>query len=156
MSQADASSVAAKAGVVPLDDYRWMIPRSGDMRVPGVIFANRALLERMLSDRTFEQVKNAAHLPGILEASLAMPDAHWGYGLPVGGVVATHEHDGVISPGAVGYDIGCGVRLLRSRLTRAELTPHLDAPCTPHCLSLFDEQVSHFQVIDLMTPRLTL
>jgi tRNA-splicing ligase RtcB len=127
MSPADASPVAAKAGVVQLDDYRWMIPQSGDMRVPGIIFANRALLERMLSDRTFEQVKNAAHLPGILEASLAMPDAHWGYGLPVGGVVATHERDGVISPGAVGYDIGCGVRLLRSRLTRAELTPHLEA-----------------------------
>src|SRR5262245_40405725 len=104
-----------------------MLPQEGGMRVPGVVFADRPLLDRMLSDRTFHQVKNAAHLPGILEASLAMPDAHWGYGLPVGGVVATHERDGVISPGAVGYDIGCGVRLLRSRLIRAELTPHLDA-----------------------------
>ena len=114
------------AGVTRLDDYRWEIPREGGMRVPGVIFADRTLLERMLSDRTVEQVKNAAHLPGILEASIAMPDAHWGYGLPVGGVVATHEHDGVISPGAVGYDIGCGVRLLRSGLTRDVLAPHVE------------------------------
>jgi tRNA-splicing ligase RtcB len=119
-------SSTAIPGVVQLDEFRWQIPREGEMRVPGVIFANRPLLERMLSDRTFEQVKNAAHLPGILEASIAMPDAHWGYGLPVGGVVATHERDGVISPGAVGYDIGCGVRLLRSRLTRADLAAHVD------------------------------
>ena len=115
------------AGVVQLDEFRWMLPREGGMRVPGVLIANRALLEKMLSDRTPQQVKNAAHLPGILEASIAMPDAHWGYGLPVGGVVAMHPDEGVVSPGAVGYDIGCGVRLLRSRLTRAELQPHLDA-----------------------------
>jgi tRNA-splicing ligase RtcB len=75
----------------------------------------------MLSDRTPDQIRNAAHLPGILEASIAMPDAHWGYGLPVGGVVATDPDEGVVSPGAVGYDIGCGVRLMRSTLTRADL-----------------------------------
>jgi tRNA-splicing ligase RtcB len=120
-------SVAAPHGIVALDDYRWQIPRSGAMRVPGLVFANRALLDRMLDDRTFEQVKNAAQLPGILDASIAMPDAHWGYGLPVGGVVAMHETEGVVSPGAVGYDIGCGVRLLRSRLRRDELEPRLDA-----------------------------
>ena len=119
-------SADSVAGVVRLDDFRWMLPREGDMRVPGLIFADRVLLERMLSDRTFEQVKNAAQLPGILYASIAMPDAHWGYGLPVGGVVATDERSGVISPGAVGYDIGCGVRLLRSRLTRPDLAPLLD------------------------------
>src|SRR5437867_12425225 len=113
-------------GVLRLDAFRWQIPREGGMRVPGLVFADQALLERMLSDRTFEQVKNAAHLPGILVASIAMPDAHWGYGLPVGGVVATHDREGVISPGAVGYDIGCGVRLLASRLTRADLEPHAD------------------------------
>src|SRR5262245_63439398 len=100
-----------------------MLPQEGGMRVPGVVFADRPLLDRMLSDRTPEQIRNAAHLPGILEASIAMPDAHWGYGLPVGGVVATDPADGVVSPGAVGYDIGCGVRLLRSRLTREELLP---------------------------------
>ena len=113
--------------VVQLDEYRWMLPREGGMRVPGILFASRPLLDRMLSDKTPEQVKNAAHLPGILDASIAMPDAHWGYGLPVGGVVATDPDGGVVSPGAVGYDIGCGVRLLRSRLSRADLSSHLDA-----------------------------
>jgi tRNA-splicing ligase RtcB len=113
--------------VEPIDEFRWRIPRTGGMRVPGILFADRALLDTMLADRTPEQVRNGAHLPGILEASLAMPDAHWGYGLPVGGVVATHEHEGVVSPGAVGYDIGCGVRLLASRLTRETLTPRIDA-----------------------------
>src|SRR6059036_3230254 len=120
-------STGTIAGVVQLDEHRWMLPKEGGMRVPGVLFADRPLLERMLSDKTPQQVKNAAHLPGIIEASIAMPDAHWGYGLPVGGVVATDPEEGVISPGGVGYDIGCGVRLLRSRLTRAQLAPHVEA-----------------------------
>src|SRR5439155_6057167 len=120
-------SETVASGVVQLDEFRWQLPQEGGMLVPGLLFADRALLDKMLSDRTLDQVRNAAHLPGILEASIAMPDAHWGYGLPVGGVVATHETEGVVSPGAVGYDIGCGVRLLRSRLTRAELEPQLDA-----------------------------
>jgi tRNA-splicing ligase RtcB len=120
-------STALRDSIVQLDDYRWMLPREGGMRVPGILFASRSLLDKMLSDKTPEQVRNAAHLPGILDASIAMPDAHWGYGLPVGGVVATDPREGVVSPGAVGYDIGCGVRLLRSRLTRADLAPHLDA-----------------------------
>src|SRR5436189_1741217 len=118
---------ASLAGVIQLDQYRWMLPKQGGMRVPGVLFADRPLLEKMLSDRTPDQVRNAAHLPGILEASIAMPDAHWGYGLPVGGVVATDPEEGVVSPGAVGYDIGCGVRLMRSRLTRADLAPKVEA-----------------------------
>src|SRR5215831_5413218 len=88
--------------LIQLDDYRWQIPREGGMRVPGVLFADRELVDQMMSDRTPEQVKNAAHLPGIVDASIAMPDAHWGYGLPVGGVVATDEREGVVSPGAVG------------------------------------------------------
>ena len=113
-------------GLVQLDEFRWMLPREGGMRVPGVLFADRALAERMLADKTPQQVRNAAHLPGILEASIAMPDAHWGYGLPVGGVVATDPDAGVISPGGVGYDIGCGVRLLRTRLTRERLAPVLE------------------------------
>ncbi len=120
-------STVLKESLVKLDDYRWQIPKEGGMRVPGVVFADERLLEKMLSDRTPEQVKNAAHLPGILEASIAMPDAHWGYGLPVGGVVATDEKEGVVSPGAVGYDIGCGVRLMSTRLRREDLAPHLDA-----------------------------
>jgi len=114
-------SQATHSGVQQLDEFRWMLPKEGGMRVPGLLFADRPLLEKMLSDRTLDQVRNAAHLPGILEASIAMPDAHWGYGLPVGGVVATDPEEGVVSPGAVGYDIGCGVRLMRSRLTRADL-----------------------------------
>jgi tRNA-splicing ligase RtcB len=117
----------ADIAVEPIDEFRWRLPREGGMRVPGLLFADRAMLDTMLADRTPEQVRNAAHLPGILEASIAMPDAHWGYGLPVGGVVATHDKEGVVSPGAVGYDIGCGVRLLASRLTRADLAPHVDA-----------------------------
>jgi tRNA-splicing ligase RtcB len=120
------SSVAME-NLIQLDPYRWQIPKEGGMRVPGVLFADRTLLDKMLSDRTPEQVKNAAHLPGILDASIAMPDAHWGYGLPVGGVVATDDRDGVVSPGAVGYDIGCGVRLMRTRLTRQDLVPHVEA-----------------------------
>jgi tRNA-splicing ligase RtcB len=112
--------------VVELDPFRWRMPKRGGMRVPGLLFADRPLLERMFRDKTPEQVANAAHLPGILDASIAMPDAHWGYGLPVGGVVATDPDEGVVSPGAVGYDIGCGVRLLRSRLTPADLAPHVE------------------------------
>ncbi|HEY2955904.1 MAG TPA: RtcB family protein [Candidatus Eisenbacteria bacterium] len=120
-------SAVTFAGVVQLDEFRWMLPKEGGMRVPGVLIADRPLLEKMLSDRTPDQVRNAAHLPGILEASIAMPDAHWGYGLPVGGVVATDPEEGVVSPGAVGYDIGCGVRLMTSRLTRGELADKVDA-----------------------------
>src|SRR5437667_3863283 len=119
-------SEATFAGVVQLDEFRWMLPREGGMRVPGVLIADKPLLEKMLSDRTPDQVRNAAHLPGILEVSIAMPDAHWGYGLPVGGVVATEPGEGVVSPGAVGYDIGCGVRLMRSRLTRADLAAKVE------------------------------
>ncbi|HEY2954698.1 MAG TPA: RtcB family protein [Candidatus Eisenbacteria bacterium] len=119
-------SAVTHAGVVQLDEFRWMLPKEGGMRVPGVLIADRPLLDKMLSDRTPDQVRNAAHLPGILEASIAMPDAHWGYGLPVGGVVATHPEEGVVSPGAVGYDIGCGVRLMTSRLTRADLAPRVE------------------------------
>jgi tRNA-splicing ligase RtcB len=111
---------------VEIGPCRWEVPREGGMRVPGLLFADRALLERMLADRTLTQVRNAAHLPGIIEASIAMPDAHWGYGLPVGGVVATDPQEGVVSPGAVGYDIGCGVRLLRTHLTRADLEIHAE------------------------------
>jgi tRNA-splicing ligase RtcB (3'-phosphate/5'-hydroxy nucleic acid ligase) len=117
---------SAEPEVIPLDSYRWQLPRRGGMRVPGLLFADRPLLDQMLADRTAVQVCNAAHLPGILEASIAMPDAHWGYGLPVGGVVATDPDEGVVSPGAVGYDIGCGVRLLRSHLSRAQLEPQAE------------------------------
>jgi tRNA-splicing ligase RtcB len=103
-----------------IDDYTWELPvgyRDG-MRVPGRIFATRELLTKALEDRAAEQVANMATLPGVVGAACAMPDIHWGYGFPIGGVAATHvAGDGVISPGGVGFDIGCGVRLLRSDLS---------------------------------------
>src|SRR5437660_12875809 len=88
------------------------------MRVPGVVFAPRDLLPLEPGDKALEQVANVATLPGIVRASYAMPDIHWAYGFPIGGVAATDvESDGVVSPGGVGFDIGCGVRLLRSSLS---------------------------------------
>lgn len=90
----------------------WEIPRTGDMNVPGRIYTSRKMLEKNLSeDEALKQVMNVAHLPGIEKYSLAMPDIHWGYGFPIGGVAATNLDEGVISPGGVGYDINCGVRL---------------------------------------------
>src|SRR5450756_2079081 len=93
--------------------YRWIVPRRGSMRVPGVVFASEALLPSALGDRSLWQVANVATLPGIVKASYAMPDIHWGYGFPIGGVAATDiERGGVVAPGGVGFDISCGVRLL--------------------------------------------
>ncbi len=99
---------------------QWRIPKSyrADMRVDGIIFADETLIEQIRKDQGPEQVANVATLPGIQKASLAMPDIHWGYGFCIGGVAATDpEEGGVISPGGVGYDINCGVRLLRTNLT---------------------------------------
>jgi tRNA-splicing ligase RtcB len=88
-----------------IDDYRWRIPRQGGMRVDGIVYADAAMIDDIRSDQSLQQVANVAHLPGIVRASLAMPDIHWGYGFPIGGVAATDARDGVISPGGVGYDI---------------------------------------------------
>ena len=97
------------------------------MRVPGLVLADDALMQAIRRDASLEQVANAACLPGIVGASLAMPDIHQGYGLPVGGVVATDaEEGGVVSPGGVGYDINCGVRLMRTRLAAADIAPRLE------------------------------
>jgi tRNA-splicing ligase RtcB len=112
----------------PAGPYEWEIPVSAraDMRVPGRVFASEALLVKTREDRSLDQVANVATLPGIVRASYAMPDVHWGYGFPVGGVAATDVDDGgVISPGGVGFDICCGVRLLRSDLPLAEAKPLL-------------------------------
>jgi RNA-splicing ligase RtcB len=109
--------------------YLWRIPpdaRPG-MRVPGLVVADDALIGHLRSDASLEQLANAATLPGIVKAALAMPDIHQGYGLPVGGVVATDARDGVVSPGAIGFDINCGVRLLRTSLRAADLAPRLTA-----------------------------
>ncbi len=103
------------------DEHEWLIPRQGRMRVPGLIFASQALVREM-DHKVYEQVSNVAALPGIVSASLAMPDAHWGYGFTVGGVAAFDpEHGGVVSAGGVGFDISCGVRCLTTGLTRDEL-----------------------------------
>jgi tRNA-splicing ligase RtcB len=112
--------------IVQIDANRWRIPKTGGMRVDGIVYASAAMMRDIRGDQSLEQVRNVAHLPGIIGASLAMPDIHWGYGFPIGGVAATSETDGVISPGGVGYDINCGVRLLRSGLDRAEVTPKLE------------------------------
>ncbi|TMK98278.1 MAG: RtcB family protein [Actinobacteria bacterium] len=104
-----------------LDETQWEIPRQGRMRVPARVFADEELLDAIRVDQSLEQLANVATLPGIVEASLAMPDVHQGYGFPVGGVAATEPPAGVISPGGVGYDINCGVRLLALPLTAAEL-----------------------------------
>ena len=88
-----------------------------DMRVPARVFADRELIGQIAADRSLEQLQNVATLPGITGAALAMPDIHQGYGFPVGGVAATEPPDGIVSPGGVGYDINCGVRLLALPLT---------------------------------------
>ncbi len=99
--------------IVAESEYRFVIPRQGRMLVPGVVFASRALIPDPAGDRALEQVVNVAELPGIVAASYAMPDVHWGYGFPIGGVAATDvARGGVVSPGGVGFDIACGVRLL--------------------------------------------
>lgn len=110
-----------------IDDYRVRIPKQGDMRVPGLIYADEQMMEVIASDKSPEQVANVAHLPGIVGHSLAMPDMHWGYGFPIGGVAAFDPEEGVLSPGGVGYDINCGVRLIRSDLVRAEVVDRLEA-----------------------------
>jgi tRNA-splicing ligase RtcB len=103
-----------------LDEYRWLVPRSymGGMRVDGRVYADEKLMNSIKTDQSLQQVANVAHLPGIVKYSLAMPDIHWGYGFPIGGVAATDpENGGVISPGGVGYDINCGVRLVRTNMS---------------------------------------
>jgi tRNA-splicing ligase RtcB len=88
-----------------IEDCLWEIPRQGEMRVPGRIYANEKLITSLKADNSLRQVINVAHLPGIVGYSLAMPDIHWGYGFPIGGVAAMDIDEGVISPGGVGYDI---------------------------------------------------
>ena len=111
-----------------VDATCWRIPKSyrPGMRVDGLIFTNERMLPQLLKDQAPEQVANVAFLPGIQHASLAMPDIHWGYGFCIGGVAATDPQEGgVISPGGVGYDINCGVRLVRSNLYYKDVKPQL-------------------------------
>ena len=111
-----------------IDDYHWEIPQSykQGMRVPGLIYASEEIMKSIEAEQTPEQVANVAFLPGIINFSMAMPDIHWGYGFPIGGVAAMDVKEGVISPGGVGYDINCGVRLLRTNLTEAEARPKIN------------------------------
>ena len=124
-----------------INDWLWELPVTyqAGMRVPGRIYSSAKMLEHIASDNALDQVANVAFLPGIQNYSLAMPDIHWGYGFPIGGCCATDPHDGgVISPGGVGYDINCGVRLMRTHLKQAEVQPRIqelvaqlfrDIPC---------------------------
>src|SRR3954465_15173890 len=107
---------------VRIDDTLWEIPAAAraDMRVPARVFADAELLAAIRTDKSLEQLQNVATLPGIVEAAIAMPRIHQGYGFPVGGLAATASPDGVVSPGGVGYDINCGVRLLAAALTHGE------------------------------------
>lgn len=109
-----------------IDDYRWEIPKTGAMRVPGEIFASEDLIDRVVREKAAEQVANVATLPGIVGRAMAMPDIHWGYGFPIGGVAAFDAEEGVISPGGIGYDINCGVRLLRTNLFLKDIKDRME------------------------------
>ncbi len=115
--------MVSKADLVRVSEYAWEVPRGyrQDMRVPARIYASEQLLEMAFRDNTMKQLVNTAAMPGVVRRVLVMPDAHQGYGLPIGGVVATRHPDGVISPGGVGYDINCGVRLMGSGLLASEV-----------------------------------
>jgi tRNA-splicing ligase RtcB len=108
-----------------IDSYRWRVPREGGMRTDGLIFADEGLMRDLEGDQAVQQVANVAHLPGIVGPAIAMPDIHWGYGFPIGGVAAFDEDEGVVSPGGVGYDINCGVRLLATPLAIGDVRPRL-------------------------------
>ncbi len=119
--------------IVQISDYEWEIPTHvrHDMRVPVRLFATRALLEQIASDKSLDQAMNAATLPGLVGHVIVMPDMHQGYGFPIGGVAATRFPQGVVSPGAIGYDINCGVRLLASNLEFESVKSHMDTLATP-------------------------
>lgn len=112
-----------------IDDFRWEIDTDykAGMRVPGLLYTEENMLSQLVQEQAPEQVANVAFLPGIVGRSMAMPDVHWGYGFPIGGVAATRVSDGVVSPGGVGFDINCGVRLLTSNLTEADVRPRIEA-----------------------------
>ncbi len=111
-----------------IDDYRWELPTAykPGMLVPGLVFADETLLRQIAEEQALEQVANVATLPGIVGHSLAMPDLHWGYGFPVGGVAAFQVEDGIISPGGIGFDVNCGVRLIRTDLTEEQVREKLE------------------------------
>src|ERR1700745_4090618 len=117
----------AEMKVRQIEDYLWEIPKHGSMRVPGRVYASREMMNDIQKDASLEQVANVAHLPGIVGYSLAMPDIHWGYAFPNGGVAAPDAQDAVVSPGGVGYDINCGVRLIRTNLFFEDIRGRIEA-----------------------------
>jgi tRNA-splicing ligase RtcB len=122
------SNVDDKIPLERVDDYRWRIPvrYNPEMHVPGMVYADEQLLEQIRADNALQQVANVATLPGIVGYSFGMPDIHWGYGFPVGGVAATHAEYGVVSPGGIGFDINCGVRLLATDLLHPQIRSKID------------------------------
>ncbi|MBV8520254.1 MAG: RtcB family protein [Acidobacteria bacterium] len=116
-----------KSDFEKLDEFLWEIPQThrGDMRVPARVYATEEMLDSIVRDRSLEQLVNVATLPGIQKYAIAMPDVHEGYGFPIGGVAAVDARDGVVSPGGIGYDINCGVRLLRASTSFSEVEPRL-------------------------------
>ncbi len=126
MGESESRGAPERVPLEKVNDYMWQIPKyKPGMKVPGMIFANQALLEKMQTDRTLWQCSNVAQLPGIYKHAITLPDGHEGYGFPIGGVAATDYENGVISPGGVGYDINCGVRLLSTTLTEKDVRPKL-------------------------------
>jgi tRNA-splicing ligase RtcB len=119
-----------------IDKNRWLIPKKGGMRVPGIVFSNHQLIKDLRHDQSLVQVVNVATLPGIVKQSLAMPDIHWGYGFPIGGVAAFQMKEGIISPGGVGYDINCGCRLMTTSLKANEIRPYVK-----HLISAFFKNI---------------
>ncbi len=108
-----------------ISNYVWQIPQTGNMNVPAQVFASEKMLDKMKGDRTLRQICNVASLPGIVRSAYVMPDGHEGYGFPIGGVAAFRDEEGIISPGGIGYDINCGVRLLKTNLMYKDVVQHL-------------------------------
>ncbi len=126
MAKPDLHSIGALKEIAP---FQWLISRQDhpNMKVDGLVFADEQLVQAAMQDKALEQVHHVACLPGIVGRALAMPDIHWGYGFPIGGVAAFDVETGIVSPGGVGYDINCGVRLIRSDLREEDLRPRLEA-----------------------------
>ena len=126
MGEGESRAPTERVPLEKIDDYSWRIPKyRPGMRVPGTVFANSDLLEKMKTDRTLQQCVNVTYLPGIYKHAITLPDGHEGYGFPIGGVAATDYEEGVISPGGVGYDINCGVRLLTTNFSEKDVRPKI-------------------------------
>ena len=124
------SELLSKSGsyrIKKISDLIFQIEKdeSKGMKVPVTIYASDSLISKMINDRTLDQAGNVATLPGVVKHVVVLPDGHEGYGFPVGGVAATDMDEGVVSPGGVGYDINCGVRLIKTGLSASDLRPHL-------------------------------